>query len=151
MGNCRECGASHETARFYVSNKNRCAECVKSRVHAYRLANLQKVRDYDNLRAFQEKRVMARRAYAEANRGAQRNKPVIEWKRRANHKMGNAVRDKKLVKPTLCEACGRVERLDGHHYDYTKPLEVVWLCKTCHGQVHRYENERARQKVKEFA
>lgn len=25
---------------------------------------------------------------------------------------------------------------EGHHFDYTRPLEVIWLCKPHHGAVH---------------
>lgn len=35
-----------------------------------------------------------------------------------------------------CEVCGD-EKVDGHHDDYGKPLEVRWLCRTHHGELHR--------------
>lgn len=36
-----------------------------------------------------------------------------------------------------CERCGTTEgQLGGHHEDYAKPLDVVWLCKSCHGIRH---------------
>jgi hypothetical protein len=36
-----------------------------------------------------------------------------------------------------CERCGATENLERHHPDYSKPLEVQTLCKTCHTQVHQ--------------
>lgn len=31
-----------------------------------------------------------------------------------------------------CMACGDTEFTEAHHFDYSKKLEVIWLCKTCH-------------------
>ncbi len=40
--------------------------------------------------------------------------------------------------PTNCMKCGvRKPRLDSHHPDYSKPDEVVWLCRSCHMRAHR--------------
>lgn len=41
----------------------------------------------------------------------------------------------KLV-PQPCERCG-AEKAEKHHEDYSKPLEVRWLCRDCHLQEHR--------------
>jgi hypothetical protein len=40
-----------------------------------------------------------------------------------------------------CERCGATESADGgpingHHEDYDKPLEVIWLCRRCHARRH---------------
>ena len=51
--------------------------------------------------------------------------------------VNNAVRDGRLVKPMMCSRCPATERIHGHHPDYSKPLEVVWLCPLCHKAEHR--------------
>jgi len=33
---------------------------------------------------------------------------------------------------SACEKCGATEKLERHHFDYSKPLEVLTLCKRCH-------------------
>lgn len=33
--------------------------------------------------------------------------------------------------------CGTDKNVHGHHHDYSKPLDVEWLCSTCHGIEHR--------------
>lgn len=42
-----------------------------------------------------------------------------------------------LVRPDRCTKCG-VEhpKLHAHHEDYSKPLEVIWLCPSCHRIEH---------------
>ncbi len=37
-----------------------------------------------------------------------------------------------------CEVCGD-PKTDGHHEDYSRPLEVRWLCRLCHARAHRSE------------
>jgi len=36
----------------------------------------------------------------------------------------------------LCEVCGN-QNAEGHHFDYSKPLEVIWLCPVHHKDMHR--------------
>lgn len=44
-----------------------------------------------------------------------------------------------LQKPETCSFCfEKVERICAHHPDYRKPLEVVWLCGSCHANEHRH-------------
>ena len=45
-----------------------------------------------------------------------------------------AISNKKLT-PQPCEVCGKV-KVQGHHEDYSKPLDVVWLCLRHHQDRH---------------
>ena len=43
-----------------------------------------------------------------------------------------ALKRGKLVAPSICKNCEKRRRLEMHHEDYAKPLEVVFLCRPCH-------------------
>lgn len=40
------------------------------------------------------------------------------------------------VRKECCEICGNAES-QGHHFDYDKPFDVIWLCSAHHGLIHR--------------
>lgn len=51
-----------------------------------------------------------------------------------------------VLRPEPCEACGS-SAVEMHHEDYTRPLDVIWLCRACHlslhaGDVSRLTSER---------
>jgi hypothetical protein len=63
-------------------------------------------------------------------------------KRKAHIVVGNAVRDGRLVKGP-CEyadsTCTPNGKIQAHHDDYTKPMEVRWLCPWHHKGVDQGE------------
>lgn len=46
----------------------------------------------------------------------------------------------KLVRES-CVSCGSAQS-QMHHPDYSKPLQVVWVCRPCHLALHAQERER---------
>lgn len=48
-----------------------------------------------------------------------------------------ALKEGKIVKPLMCQLCGKTSKLQGHHADYAKPLEVIWVCIKCHHKIHK--------------
>ena len=40
-----------------------------------------------------------------------------------------------FIEKGKCEKCGS-ESTQAHHYDYSKPYDVIWLCKKHHTEVH---------------
>ncbi|KKM05639.1 hypothetical protein LCGC14_1752080 [marine sediment metagenome] len=57
-------------------------------------------------------------------------------KAKAHHTVNDAIRGGYLQRPKICESCGRFADIEGHHPDYSKPLEVDWLCRPCHVKEH---------------
>lgn len=53
------------------------------------------------------------------------------------------------ITPGPCAVCGSL-KTDGHHFDYLKPLEVVWLCRKHHAAVHRAMDAEGRRKCFEY-
>lgn len=57
-------------------------------------------------------------------------------KRSAERKLQKAVWAGKIERPGVCSGCGNLAKVHGHHHDYTRPLEVIWLCRVCHRAIH---------------
>lgn len=52
----------------------------------------------------------------------------------AHVKVNNAIRSGRLAKKP-CSKCGH-ENAHAHHEDYSRPLDVTWLCALCHKARH---------------
>ena len=55
---------------------------------------------------------------------------------KCHQSLHTAVVNGKIEKPEICTKCGNKHKIEGHHEDYSKPLEVVWLCMKCHRALH---------------
>ena len=87
----------------------------------------------------------------------ERYKKKYPGKRKAVADLNNAVRNGK-IKRKRCVVCYSVQRVHGHHPDYSKPFDVEWLCDSCHRLWHkilseweRKENERTRHCERVFS
>ena len=129
---CVKCDSSKPISDFYLSRirKSRatgeCIDCVCKQVNAadqkphrrawftseeFKLLNIDKLNSYN---------AKYPRRYA------------VRQETQAAIKRG------RLVKATHCEKCNSTDRIEAHHDDYNKALDVRWLCKRCHGFWHRY-------------
>lgn len=57
-------------------------------------------------------------------------------RRKAGIIVMNALRTGKIIRSDHCSVCNKICVPEGHHPDYSKPLEVVWVCKDCHTAIH---------------
>ena len=144
---------------FYVHGQmldgylNICKVCTKKRVHRHRAKNLEKVQEYDRLRGALPHRVKAREeyqetpAYTEAQVKSHRKyREKYPEKYKAVMALGTAIRSGR-VKRKPCEKCGK-RKTHGHHADYSKPLEVQWLCGFHHAEVHNFHRGPRNKKEK---
>jgi len=138
---CSVCGSEKPLDQYQVRRASKdgrtaaCRECLRQR-------------DRERFQKEKKKRrEWSRRYYAgkgkevvKACRKRWQEKNII--KRAAHIMVNNAVRDGKLKKPDNCALCWKTDvPLHGHHDDYTKPLDVRWLCKDCHAEWHEEHGE----------
>lgn len=113
----KPCKHGHISERI-VSNKN-CRECYRLRdmVRYSKRKNTDKLKD------------RSKRNYL---RYVAKNPEKAKAHQLLNHavKQGN-------IKKQPCEKCGATYRIHGHHDDYSKPLDVVWLCAKHHIERHQ--------------
>lgn len=100
-------------------------------------------RAYDKERAMKPHRAAARLQYSQTERGkeahrrASRKSAILSpMKKKARSAVGNALRDGKLHRAP-CEICSNPVA-HAHHDDYSKPLDVRWLCTTHHAEWHKH-------------
>lgn len=55
---------------------------------------------------------------------------------RARSKTRRAIDRGELNRPDRCERCGEAGPVQAHHDDYANPLDVEFLCASCHGREH---------------
>ena len=77
-----------------------------------------------------------------------RRRQAEKWPERekARRMTLQAIRNGSLVRQP-CEKCTAIEKVEAHHDDYSKPLDIRWLCSACHDAHHTEERrlERARR------
>lgn len=57
-------------------------------------------------------------------------------RRKAVSKLNVYVKRGRVIRPDRCERCGVCCKPHGHHHDYSKALDVEWLCESCHHGEH---------------
>ena len=144
---CFKCGAEKPLASFYKhpsmadGHLGKCKDCNKSDTTKYRLDRPEHYRAYDRARAALPHRVEQRKQYAKSaegraagSRSKARDRADNPEKYKARTVVSNAIRAGVLTKEP-CRDCG-ADKVHGHHADYSKPLEVIWLCPKHHKEEH---------------
>jgi hypothetical protein len=148
---CSKCGERKSIEEFYRDashNDGRmsyCAICCRAAVS---------VRDKQkpSMPGFHEKRAAynrSRRSYetsrARERRHAKAYRERYPVKTAAKAAIKAALARGDLSRPDVCEECaerpepfanGR-SAIHAHHDDYSRPLDVRWLCQKCHNEHHR--------------
>jgi len=136
---CGSCAAFLPRGDYYANKrtllgiKSQCKKCHCATTIASRDKDLAREANRQHMaraRQADPQRFRTRDAAASAQR------PVTQ-KVLARAELNAAVRSGAIKKPAMCSQCPETRRLHGHHDDYSKPLQVRWLCPRCHGKEHR--------------
>lgn len=114
---CRECFSTYNKERY-----SSAPERFKKAASEYREENIENV--------FATRMEMCRRNPSHKNAGMA---------------LSYALKLGYIEKPDHCLGCGRPDsesRVTAHHNDYSKPLEVVWVCSKCHRNLDANRRER---------
>lgn len=117
---CRPC-----TAAWHRANNQRPE--MKARARLYQRQHCEKhpvVKDD----AWRARRREIQRKY--------RSSPEGRLRVNARAKLAWHIKAGSIAKPSCCDQCSAAVAIEAHHADYTKPLEVRWLCKPCHWANH---------------
>jgi hypothetical protein len=133
---CAKCRIEKDLANFYLHPKTndgyakKCKECNKEEARAryYDPETRKRIKAYERLRSQYPER---KKKVVEA---ARRRKIFDRSKWTARNKIANAIRNGTL-KRCDCEKCG-LPNAQAHHTDYTRPLQVTWLCFRHHREAH---------------
>ena len=158
---CFKCGKVKPLLDYYKHKTmpdgylNKCKVCTKSDAKKYRLENLEKIREYDRNRPNKADRAKKTQEYQKTEKGKDVRKRACQryrldkLKYQAKNKVNNSLRDGKILKPSNCSNCGVDCNPHGHHDDYSKALDVRWLCTKCHNDFHDHVREKQRELEKQ--
>lgn len=141
----KPCSRCREVKALDLYNRNRrakdgrsseCKACHKARTQTPEARRRKAV----TARRYNEKHraenAVRSRLWRTPERAKVQRSRIDPYARRARSNLLYAVRTGKIARPDRCSRCGWVCTPHGHHPDYAKPLEVVWLCRVCHGIEH---------------
>lgn len=149
MKRCTRCGQVRPLGEFAPDKRRRdgkqshCRPCQRVYGAQYRPLHRDRMRTYSKAyyRANPERwqydasavNLAQKRQYTQAWR--QSHPGWVQLLNRANNAVRRALKTGRLVRPQTCQHCGATGRkIAGAHHDYTRPLEVTWLCYPCHSR-----------------
>ncbi len=127
MKTCPRCKVTKSLLEFY-GGIGKCKPCAIEYTHNWKIEHRNKVKiHYQNYYNIHRIEIIQRTTnYAKQNR----------LKRNAAAKLGQAVTKGEILKPSNCSICNAENHICAHHPKYSKPLEVIWVCYSCHRLIH---------------
>jgi hypothetical protein len=135
---CGACGEHKRADQFARHSRSAnglnctCKACANTKRNKWRAEN--RIRIREQIRAQR-----ARQYASDPQRFAAYQKAHIAkhpGRYKARCILRSAVKTGVIAKPNACAMCGAKCVAHGHHGDYAKPLDVVWVCSSCHVLLH---------------
>ena len=132
---------SNNVKEMPMSDSKRCSDCGQVLSHS-KFYRDKRTSDgfYSNCKRCHKKLVSRYRKTPEGRVVTNKYKSRTDehWKNLARKAVQNAVRSGRVVRPDHCSQCLTDCKPDGHHesYDHEHRLDVVWLCRRCHVEIH---------------
>lgn len=143
---CFKCNKEKDLDLFYKHSQtadkhlNKCIDCAK--LDSIKRYNdpiaYKKISEYEKERSKRKDRKLKMRIYH------QNERKKFKDKFKARTVISNGIRDGLVIKQN-CEVCGS-KNSQAHHKDYSKPLDVKWLCSRHHADEHKKLNKHANAK-----
>lgn len=132
---CFKCGLPKPIRSFYRhpgmrdGRLNKCKDCTRADVSK----NYRRRRDYYIAYERERQQLPDRKLWVKNHQKKQRKLRHDRFSARAS--INNAIRSGRLKK-LPCEIC-KSRNSQAHHDDYSKPLDVRWLCRKHHLEIHK--------------
>lgn len=81
-----------------------------------------------------------RRLYAQTHRPRYSELTPLQRAKSNCRSIANVAQRRGKLRPQPCEVCGET-KVEKHHDDYSKPLQVRWLCRTHHRAIPQFHVE----------
>ena len=156
---CTKCGETMSNKSFYFRPNGHaiqpCKRCAYAAVRAWQAKNPEKHAEQKRRfakanpesmrRSVAKSRAKDPSKHAATNRAwFERNRKRVYAANRAGRLVRKAIESGELRRAKTCEACGRTGcKIEAAHRDYLKPLDVKWLCVSCH---RRWDKESPKTK-----
>jgi hypothetical protein len=112
----------------FIKNKNMCKKCHASINRKAYWRNVEKERNrakkyyLKNKELIYEKRKIREKGCSYKHKIREKTKHMVK---------------KEKIKKEPCTLCGSIKNIEAHHYNYLKPTNIYWLCRTHHHYIHR--------------
>jgi hypothetical protein len=134
MKTCTKCRISQDITCFSKHRISKdgihtwCKKCMNKSKKEYYQANRKRMKEYERAVAKTER---GKKLKADKRKRMKKKHPQKHMARKIVY---NAIKSGKLTRQP-CEVCGN-PKVEAHHDDYSKPLDVRWLCHKHHREVH---------------